>query len=215
MAKVNSEKARITGNEVVSLRLPVNKIARGVAFTGWQQALGSVGVSGKTGRNRDRYRERERRTGKKRKREKGEEGDVVWLEQDVHSRNILHAIYEFLEGIDESQLLFVTRLEIKRKFGGDFENAQNAMVTVMSAARSGRECRMVLKQIGKGFGYFAFLILATLVFMYVTFPMERVRVYAEHQLEKVTGFAVSIEELKVSGLVGVELFGTEFSGTKG
>lgn len=133
MAKVNSEKARITGNEVVSLRLPVNKIARGVALpdgTKLSDQLGSLAKQVETSIDTSGKR---KKNSKKRKREKGEEGDVVRLEQDVQFRNIpLNAIYDFLEGIDESQLLFVTRLEIKRKFGGDFENAQNAMVTVMT-----------------------------------------------------------------------------------
>ena len=70
---------------------------------------------------------------------------------------------------------------------------------------------MLLKQIGRGLGYFVFLVAATLFFMYVTFPMERVRVFAEHQLESATGMQVSIEELSVSGLSGVELFGTELT----
>ena len=138
MAKVSGEKNRIIGNEVVSLRLPVNKIARGVSMPDGTKLSDQLGSLAKQVETPIDTSGKKKRSSKKRKREKGDEGDVVKLEQDVQFRNIpLHAIYDFLEGIDENELLFVTRLEIKRKFGGDFTNAQNAMVTVMTLRGQG------------------------------------------------------------------------------
>jgi type II secretory pathway component PulM len=138
MAKVSGEKDRIVENDVVSLRLPVNKIARSVALPDGSKLSDQLGSLAKQIETPIDTTGKKKRNGKKRKREKGEEGDVVRLEQDVQFRNIpLNALYEFLEGIDEKDLLFVTRLEIKRKFGGDFVNAQNAMVTVMTLRGQG------------------------------------------------------------------------------
>jgi len=138
MAKVSGEKDRIVENDVVSLRLPVNKIARSVALPDGSKLSDQLGSLAKQIETPIDTSGKKKRNGKKRKREKGEEGDVVRLEQDVQFRNIpLNALYEFLEGIDEKELLFVTRLEIKRKFGGDFVNAQNAMVTVMTLRGQG------------------------------------------------------------------------------
>lgn len=138
MAKVSGEKDRIVGNDVVSLRLPVNKIARSVALPDGSKLSDQLGSLAKQIETPIDTSGKKKRNGKKRKREKGDEGDVVRLEQDVQFRNIpLNALYEFLEGIDEKELLFVTRLEIKRKFGGDFVNAQNAMVTVMTLRGQG------------------------------------------------------------------------------
>ena len=138
MAKVSGEKDRIVGNDVVSLRLPVNKIARSVALPDGSKLSDQLGSLAKQIETPIDTSGKKKRNGKKRKREKGDEGDVVRLEQDVQFRNIpLNALYEFLEGIEEKELLFVTRLEIKRKFGGDFVNAQNAMVTVMTLRGQG------------------------------------------------------------------------------
>jgi len=138
MAKVSGEKDRIVGNEVVSLRLPVNKIARGVSLPDGTKLSDQLGSLAKQVETPIDTSGKKKRSGKKRKRDKADEGDVMKLEQDVQFRNIpLNAIYDFLEGIDERELLFVTRLEIKRKFGGDFTSAQNAMVTVMTLRGQG------------------------------------------------------------------------------
>ncbi len=135
-AHVQADKKRIDGNNVVSLRLPVNKIARGVVLPDGKKLsdmLGSldkqietpIDTSGK-------------KVGKKRGKEKVSEGDVMKVEQDVQFRNVpLDSLFEFLDGIRKSDLLFVTRLEIKRKFGSDFTNAQSALVTVMTLRGQG------------------------------------------------------------------------------
>ena len=53
------------------------------------------------------------------------------MDQEFQFRNIpITALYDFLEGLDAEDLLFVTNLEIKRKFGGDFDRAQMAQVTI-------------------------------------------------------------------------------------
>lgn len=140
MEKVLSEKKKIEENDVISLRLPVNKIARGVSLPDGTKLSDQLGSLAKQIETPIDTSGKKKRSGKKRNREKIAEGDVVKLEQDVQFRNIsLHALYEFLEGFDESQLLYVTRLEIKRKFGTNFANAQNAMVTVMTLRGQGDE----------------------------------------------------------------------------
>ena len=137
-AAVQADKNRIDENNVVSLRLPVNKIARGVVLPDGKKLSDMLGSPDKqietpidtTGK----------KPGKKRGKEKVSEGDVLKVEQDVQFRNVpLNSLFDFLGGIRKSELLFVTRLEIKRKFGGDFTNAQSALVTVMTLRGQGEE----------------------------------------------------------------------------
>jgi hypothetical protein len=121
---------RLRANKIQSLRIPVNNIARGVQLdTGKKLAdeIGSLdkqietpvrgfsfGVGGGTkGRRGD------------------EDAEVVRMDQEFQFRNIpITALYDFLEGLDSEELLFVTNLEIKRKFGGEFDRAQMAQVTI-------------------------------------------------------------------------------------
>ena len=68
---------------------------------------------------------------------------------------------------------------------------------------------MTLKHLGKGVGYTLFLAFITLFFVYFTFPMEKVRAFAAFHLSNATGAKVNIEELDVSDLSKVEVWGVE------
>jgi hypothetical protein len=122
--------SRIRSNDIQSLRIPVNNIARGVVLESGKKLADELGSLDKQNETPVRgfsfgvHRDKKARRGE-------EEADVVRIDQEFQFRNIpISALYDFLDGLDAEELLFVTNLEIKRKFGGDFDRAQMAQVTV-------------------------------------------------------------------------------------
>jgi hypothetical protein len=131
----------VATNPIVSLRIPVNNIARGVNLDGGKKLSDEIGSLEKQVET-ELGAICEKRDPKKKKKKKDEEvGEVVVrVEQDFEFRNIpIAAVYELLEGLEKSEdLLFVTELEVRRKFG-EPDAAQNAKVTVATYRLQGAQ----------------------------------------------------------------------------
>ncbi|NUN16012.1 MAG: hypothetical protein HUU55_20485 [Myxococcales bacterium] len=142
-AKCDAIQGKIESSRIVSLRIPVNNIARNVQLSGGKKLADEIG-------SLDKQVETpiagvcEKKTEKqKKKRAKGKkgadvEGSNLRVEQDFEFRGVsIDALFDFLEGIERSEeLLFVTRLDISRKFG-QFDVAQTAQVTVATYKAQG------------------------------------------------------------------------------
>lgn len=130
-AQCKAVEKMLEDNPVQSLRIPVNNIARGVNLKGGRKLADEIGSLEKQtetflGPVCQKAKEKKRR-----KRDEKPKRGVLRLEQDFEFRNIpIEAIYGFLNGIDKSKdLLFVTNIDVRRKFG-DPASAGQATVTV-------------------------------------------------------------------------------------
>ena len=127
--EMDALEARIRSNKIQSLRIPVNNIARGVQLESGKKLADEIGSLDK--QNETPVRGFSFGLQGEGKRRSDEEAEGVRMDQEFQFRNIpITALYDFLEGLDAEDLLFVTNLEIKRKFGGDFDRAQMAQVTI-------------------------------------------------------------------------------------
>lgn len=136
LAAVGTERAieeRIKNNRIRSLRIPINDVAKKIRIEGGSSALADaddltdlIRFEGKVvetpvliGSARGRKKPRELKPGMY----------VVQQDQEVSIREIpLTSLYAFLEELERSNdLIFVTRLEIQRKFNS-YENGRVAMV---------------------------------------------------------------------------------------
>lgn len=128
----------LSSNPIVSLRIPINNLAKNVTLSDGKNLSDALRFEGKTVETPiAAFGEKK----VKKKKKKGEEDTgpkTLRIEQDFELRDVpIGALYEFLENIERSpELLFVTKLEIRRKFG-DFDTAQSAFVTVSTYKRTG------------------------------------------------------------------------------
>lgn len=128
-------------NPIVSLRIPINNIAKQVDLDEGKKLSDVIRFEGKTVETPiAAVGEKKGKTVKKKKKVKGEEEVLhdLKIEQDFEFRDVpITSLYEFLEKIEKSpELLFVTKLEIRRKFG-DYDMAQTAFVTVTTFKHTG------------------------------------------------------------------------------
>ena len=131
-------------NPIVSLRIPINNLAKQVDLVEGKKLSDVIRFEGKTVETPiAAVGEKKGKTTKRNKKGKGkgeeEEAQQNFkIEQDFEFRDVpITALYEFLEKIEKSpELLFVTKLEIRRKFG-DYDMAQTAFVTVTTFKHTG------------------------------------------------------------------------------
>jgi hypothetical protein len=130
-AKCDALDKLISSNPISSLRIPVNNIARGVSLQGGRKLSDEIGSLVQEQEQRLGPLCRKGEKGKRKKKKETDEAGVVKVAQDFEFKNIpVDSIFSFLEGLEKSKdLLFVTKLEIRRKFG-DPAQAQSALVTV-------------------------------------------------------------------------------------
>lgn len=130
----------LENNPIVSLRIPINNLAKNVSMPDGKTLSDALRFEGKTVETPiAAFGEKKGKVKKKKKKGEEETGpQTLRIEQDFELRDIpIGALYEFLENIERSpELLFVTKLEIRRKFG-DFDTAQSAFVTVSTYKRTG------------------------------------------------------------------------------
>jgi hypothetical protein len=141
-AKQDATVAMMEENPIVSLRIPINNIAKQVSLPDGKLLSDVIRFEGKTVETPiAAFGEKKAKTKKRSKKERDEEASGpqnLKVEQDFEFRDVpIDSLYDFLEKIEQSpELLFVTKLEIRRKFG-DYDVAQNAFVTVTTYKRTG------------------------------------------------------------------------------
>lgn len=142
-AKCDAIQEKIESSRIVSLRIPVNNIARNVVLSGGKKLADEIGSLDKQVETPIAGVCEKKSEKQKKKRAKGKkgadvEGSNLRVEQDFEFRSIsIDALFDFLEGIERSEeLLFVTRVDIARKFG-QYDIAQTAQVTVATYKAQG------------------------------------------------------------------------------
>ncbi len=124
----------LKGNSIVSLRIPVNNIARQVTLDDGRKLSDEI-------RSLEKEVETDlgplcvKKSKKRKKSHKNKKADkkphVVRVDQQFEFRNVpMTALFKFLQGIEQSEhLLLVTSLDVRRKYA-DEDVAQRASVTV-------------------------------------------------------------------------------------
>lgn len=128
----------LQNNPIVSLRIPINNLAKAVNLQDNKTLSDLIRFEGKTVETPiAAFGEKKAKKKKKGKAEEDTGPQTLKIEQDFEFRDVpIEALYEFLENIEKSpELLFVTKLEIRRKFG-DYDLAQSAFVTVTTYKRT-------------------------------------------------------------------------------
>lgn len=131
----------LQNNPIVSLRIPINNLAKSVTLPDNTTLSDVIRFEGKTVETPIAAFGDKKGKKKPKKKGKGEEDtgpQTLKIEQDFEFRDVpIASLFDFLENIEKSpDLLFVTKLEIRRKFG-DYDKAQSAFVTVSTYKRTG------------------------------------------------------------------------------
>jgi len=66
------------------------------------------------------------------------------------------------------------------------------------------------KSVGKGMGYVGFFFLSVFMFLWLTFPEERLKSFVTYRLELATGYPTELLAFEMNGLSGMELTGLAF-----